>query len=430
MKLTKLAVFAAITCGFHAGNLFAEPTHEVQLGGCESQCDNVDPDCGCETACDSGCDSAACGLSLADCSLYDHIMSIACRDCCIGDPWHLFGECNRISAGGWLQTAYQTDQQGFGLGTLGRSNFNSYPEHFQLQQGWLFAERAIDASCGWDVGGRIDYVYGTDGQDVQAFGNPGGTGYDNSWDNGSHYGSALPQLYLEVGYGDLSAKVGHMITNIGFETVEATGNFFSSRSFAFNISQISYSTTGVLATYSGFDNMTLTAGWIEGLNTGFEDNGDAFMGGVAVNLTDRLNAKYNVIGGKVFDSLAGGPAIQGYAHSIVAEYDIRCDLKYAMQTSLVELNDGATSAAGISNYLFKTLNDCTSLGARFEWLNSDGLANVGVDEDLYELTLGMHYRWCANLTLRPELRWDWRENAVTGVKDDQFSYATSAIMTF
>ena len=54
-------------------------------------------------------------------------MSIACRDCCIGDPWQLFGECNRISAGGWLQTAYQTDQQGFGLGTLGRSNFNSYP---------------------------------------------------------------------------------------------------------------------------------------------------------------------------------------------------------------------------------------------------------------------------------------------------------------
>ncbi|MGI9442309.1 MAG: outer membrane beta-barrel protein, partial [Rubripirellula sp.] len=75
-------------------------------------------------------------------------------------------------------------------------------------------------------------------------------------------------------------------------------------------------------------------------------------------------------------------------------------------------------------------NDCTTLGARFEWLNSDGLATTNVDEDLYELTLGMNYRWCANLLFRPELRWDWSENAVTGVKDDRFSYATSAILTF
>ena len=294
----------------------------------------------------------------------------------------------------------------------------------------MFAERAIDASCGLDIGGRVDYIYGTDGQDVQAFGNPGGTRYDNSWDNGSQYGSALPQLYMEIGYGDLSAKIGHMLTNIGFESVEATKNFFSSHSFAFNISQVSYTATGVVATYSGLDNVTLTGGWIEGINTGFEDNGDAFIGGVALDLTDRLNASYNVIGGKFRDMPGDGPLAEGYIHSIVAEYDVRCDLKYAMQTSLVDLNDGDANAVGISNYLFKTVNDCTTLGARFEWLNSDGLAADGVNEDLYELTLGMNYRWCANLMVRPELRWDWSEDADTSAKDDQFSYATSAILTF
>ncbi len=439
MKLTKLALLAAIACGTYAGNVFADQTNEVQLVSCESKCDCGEPVCGCEPACedacdgdacDAGCDSAGCGINLGDCGLCDRVLSLACRDCCIGDPWQLFGECNRISAGGWLQTAYQSDLQGFGLGTFGGSNFNSYPEHFQLQQGWMFAERAIDASCGLDIGGRVDYIYGTDAPEVQAFGNPGGTRFDNSWDNGSNYGSALPQLYMEVGYGDLSAKIGHMITNIGYESVESTKNFFSSHSFAFNISQISYTASGVVATYSGLDNVTLTGGWIEGVNTAFEDNGDAFIGGVALDLTDRLSASYNVVGGKLRSNLASGPLAQGYVHSVVAAYDLRCDLKYAMQTSLVDLNDGDVTAVGISNYLFKTVNDCTTLGARFEWLNTDGLATTGVEEDLYELTLGMNYRWCANLTFRPELRWDWSEDAVSGDKDDRFSYATSAIMTF
>ena len=115
-----------------------------------------------------------------------------------------------------------------------------------------------------------------------------------------------------------------------------------------------------------------------------------FIGGVALDLTDRLNASYNVAGGKFRDNPVDGAPIDGYIHSIVAEYDIRCDLMYAMQTSLVDLNDGAASAVGITNYLFKTVNDCTSLGARFEWLNSDGLATNGVNEDLVGRDPGHH----------------------------------------
>ena len=146
MKLTKLALLAAIACGTYAGNVFADQTNEVQLVSCESNCDCGEPVCGCEPACDEacdgdacdgdacdgGCDSAGCGIDLGDCGLCDRIASLACRDCCIGDPWQLFGECNRISAGGWLQTAYQSDVQGFGLGTFDGTNFNSYTEHFQL----------------------------------------------------------------------------------------------------------------------------------------------------------------------------------------------------------------------------------------------------------------------------------------------------------
>ena len=440
MKISKLALIVVVACGTNAGNVFADQTNDIQLVFCESNCDCGDSVCGCEPVCDSdacdgdacdgGCDSAGCGLDVGNGRLCDSLADlVGFGDCCLGDPWQLFGECNRISAGGWLQSGYQSDLQGFGLGTYERSNFNSYPEHLQLQQGWLFAERAIDASCGFDIGGRVDFLYGTDAQDVQAFGNSGGTGYDNSWDNGQHYGSALPQLYMEIGYGDLSVKVGHMFTDIGYESVAATNNFFSSHSFAFNIAQLSYTATGVVATYAGLDNVTLTGGWIEGINTGFEDNGDAFFGGVALDLTDRLDVSYNVIGGTLN---AVDYNDRSYIHSVVAAYDVRCDLQYVMQTSLTEVSgDSDSSAVGISNYLIKTVSDCMSVGARFEWLSCDNIALAPSEKlDLYELTLGMNYRRCANLVFRPELRWDWIEGGSGGGITNQFSYATSAIMTF
>ena len=36
----------------------------------------------------------------------------------------------------------------------------------------MYIEKTVDGSCGWDLGGRIDAIYGTDAQKTQAFGNP------------------------------------------------------------------------------------------------------------------------------------------------------------------------------------------------------------------------------------------------------------------
>ena len=127
----------------------------------------------------------------------------------MGDPCSIFGECGPYSAGGWVQMGYFNKAN-----TL----FNSYQDNFQLQQAWLWAEKSLDTSGGFDFGGRVDYMYGTDSQDTQAFGTDP-RGWDNGWDNGANYGFAMPQLYGEVGYGDLSVKVGHFYTIIGYEVV-------------------------------------------------------------------------------------------------------------------------------------------------------------------------------------------------------------------
>ena len=151
MKLSKLALVAAIACGTYAGDAFAAQPNDIQLVSCECG----EPACGCEQVCDSdccdsGCDSAcdSCGVG---CGSFGDCFG-CCNDCCLGDPYTLFGECHGISAGGWMQLGYYTK------GADARFNNQAFAENVQLQQAWIFAEKALDTSCGFDYGGRGDYV--------------------------------------------------------------------------------------------------------------------------------------------------------------------------------------------------------------------------------------------------------------------------------
>ncbi len=142
------------------------------------------------------CDS--CGVEASSCG---------CDTCYLFGPdeaFKVFRGDNRwgINAGFWTQVGYHTEgTNGFGDGLM-----NDYPNHVQLQQQWFFLEKAVDTGgCGFDWGFRADYVYGTDGPDTQAFGNRPDT-WDFGWDNGGAYGSAIPQLYAEVGFNNLTGQ--------------------------------------------------------------------------------------------------------------------------------------------------------------------------------------------------------------------------------
>src|SRR4029079_7448140 len=143
--------------------------------------------------------------------------------------------------------------------------------------------------CNWACGYRFDLVYGVDAQKTQAFGNsgfPSPQGYDNSWDNGA-YGWALPQAYAQFVKGDWDIKVGHFFTPIGYEVIPVTGNFFRSHSYTmFNSEPFTH--TGALATYTGYENLTLYGGWALGWDTGFDqlNQGNIAIGGFAYELAD------------------------------------------------------------------------------------------------------------------------------------------------
>jgi hypothetical protein len=352
-----------------------------------------------------------------------------CGECCLGDPYTLFPECGGVTAGGWLQMGYHS---------RANSLFNTYQDNFQLHQAWLYAEKAIDTSCGFDIGGRIDYVYGTDGPNTQAFGT-GQRGWDNQWDNGGQYGSALPQFYLEAGYGDLSVKAGHFYTIIGYEVVPATGNFFYSHAYTFNNSE-PFTHTGVLAQYEANERLTMWGGYSFGIDSGFDDNGDSFLGGISVGLTDDLTLIYATNAGRLLEPWSGilsplNLAVSGYQHSIVADYAVTDSLNYVFQSDVLssDFANGVNfrDSIGVNQYLIKTINDCWGVGTRFEWWNvKDGL---GSHDDIFAWTIGVNYRPHANVIIRPEIRADWDSNRVAGLQgnaSNQTTVAFDTILTF
>ncbi len=408
--------------------------------GCEQPtCNCGEPVCGCEPACgaEPTCQyKTACGYEQScDCDqerpgllgLLEH-----CNECDLGDPFTLFGEYCGWSAGGWASLGYHT---------AANSLFNTRPNEVQLQQAWLYAQKSIDTAEGFDIGGRIDYIYGTDGPNTQSFGT-GQRGWDNSWDNGADYGHAIPQLYLEAGYGDLSVKVGHFYTIIGWEVVQATGNFFYSHAYTFNNSE-PFTHTGALATYNLNQDITVWGGYVFGWDSGFDDNGDAYIGGVSVQMTDSLKLIYAAIGGRFGESPLGINE-RGYMHSIVADYAATENLQYIFQTDYLDTQNEnhaeLRNTIDINQYLIYSLSDCVSVGGRFEWYNNQGIYSASTDEkNIYALTTGINYRPHANVVLRPELRYDWIDNADNltrnlfrgnATSSDLYSFGMDTVITF
>jgi hypothetical protein len=393
--------------------------------------------CGDDCACGDGCSSSANGDLCSGWSL--------CGPCCPGDAWTMqkwLCPCeDEITYAGWIQMGYHSETTGLSAEHGDLLDSNDVPDRFNLQQMWLYTEKAVEAdSCSADWGYRFDMVYGTDAQKTQAFGNsgaPNANGWDNDWDHGV-YGWAMPQAYVQVGLNDWTWKIGHWYTPMGYEVWPATGNFFYSHALQWYNSE-PFTHTGVFGTYTGQEGYTYYAGWALGWDTGFDQyrDGNLFIGGLSREFNDDVTVSYlTCVGNYGFRSADEF----GYSHTIVGLVDLTEKLQYVIQHDLVTedgyLGDDTRDNfdAGITNYLFYTVNDCWKYGGRFEWWQSDTL-----DDDnsiaFFEVTLGVNYRPHANLVVRPEVRWDFTgdDDAVEvaqGRDYDRTIFGIDAIFTF
>jgi hypothetical protein len=360
-----------------------------------------------------------------------------CETCYLFGPaeaFELFPGDNRpgIRAGFWTQVGYHTEgTNGFGDGLM-----NDYPNHVQLQQQWAFVEKKVDTGgCGFDWGFRMDYLYGTDGPDTQAFGNRPDN-WDFGWNNGGAYGHAIPQAYAEVGFNNLTAKIGHFYTIMGYEVVPATGNFFYSHAFEFYICE-PFTHTGALLEQKVTDDVTVLGGWTAGWDTGFERNGgSAFIGGVKLQLTEKATLSYMTSWGDAGYDTPNGPGSDenGYFHTILFNWNINDHWTYVCQSNLVDndlLCETTEDTLSLNNYLFYKFNDCWAVGTRLEWLNDGRFAgrnSVGTAGEVVDLTVGLNYRPAANVVIRPEVRWDDYEEA--SLLQDTCLFGIDTVVTY
>jgi hypothetical protein len=376
-------------------------THQLASMSCveESCCAPAGVSCCAPEGCDLGC-GEYCG-----------------EGCCDADE-------SAITFGGWVQFGYHNGVTPLSVNRNDGLSFNDHPHRFNLHQGWLFAEKVADGSCGLDWGFRVDVMYGVDAPQTQAFGNTGGRwDFARSWNNGAGYGFAIPQAYAEMASGDLNVKVGHFYTLIGYEVVTAPDNFFYSHSLTmFNSEPFTH--TGALATYTASDDLTLYGGWTAGWDTGFDQrfDGSNFLGGFSRALGDNATLTYILTAGEF------GWRGNGYSHSIVLDTSLTDKLNYVIQSDLVRTNDhdgngvgpGKDDDIGINQYLIYSVTDKIGLGTRVEWWKNEGRSQ-------YAATFGANIRPMDNLIVRPEIRHDWK---LARPDSTQTTFGIDAIVTF
>lgn len=375
----------------------------------------------CGDSCCSDCGDGCC----SQCG--DSCCSCGGADCCLGDPCTLHEQltpCCKTTYGGWVQFGYHSDNTGLSSEFNDQFDYNDVPDRLNWHQAWLYVERLADPDCcSADWGYRFDIMYGTDAQEMQATGNPradvpGQGRWDASFDHSS-YGWAMPQAYAQAAVGDWSVIGGYFISPVGYEYVTAPQNFFYSHSLSsFNSEPFTH--TGVLATYAPGDELKVYAGWTLGWDSAFDQfgGGSNFLGGFETQLSDGVTFAYLLTAGN-FGYRSGNES--GYAHGTYVTLELSDSLEYGVYSAYVD-SDGSygdpnvpLEDVSVVNYLFYTINDCWSLGGRVEWWKSNQV--TGDSTSFYELTGGINYKPHANVTIRPEIRYDWTpsEDAVDAV---------------
>jgi hypothetical protein len=394
---------------------------------------------------------------------------------------------NGINVSGWFQqgitfnSAGPDDRQNFGR------LFDDRDDGYRFNQFVLTLERPLEPEPGcFGFGWKAQFMYGSDARFIHYLGI-----LDKATND-----TVQPDLVELFGNfhlpiltpGGLDLKVGHFVTLQGAETIDPNTNPLYSHTYMFNFG-IPFKHTGVLGTLHLNDNLDLMAGLTTGINTGWVDNNDslAFHGGMTMKLCDeKIVIAPSIHVGPETDSnfYTNGAVDKGdgpVQRITVDDGDLRTivDIVTTMQLSenlksITDLNYGHEEGDlgldgqdpewyGIAQYLIFTCNEKTDFVARWEtWRDDDGFAaaqfaenddfmdlqrgiltNIdqrtvgGGDTTYHALTLGVNYKPCENIKIRPEIRWDWANVGESGVRpfndsqdDDMFTVGCDVIYTF
>lgn len=321
-----------------------------------------------------------------------------------------------LTVGGWAVAGFTYNPANPSNGSNAPVSFNFRANEWNLHQLDLFLERPLAADAeGWAVGGRFDFMFGTDTPYTQAAGH-----WDSHLVNDNtfrFYKIALPQAYVDIRapLGDgLSARVGHFYSIIGYESVASPPNFFYSHSYSMKSSPFTH--TGVLLSYPMGDMGTFYSGAVTG-----PDNFDSQFG--AWSYLGGFNWKLNGQGASFTFSVLTGDTSETVNDnltyiSMALQYPLAENLLYVLQhdqgrQAHVADKGGMAGWYSIVQYLTWQFADELGVGARAEWFRDQNGTRYGVpDTGYYAATLGMNWKPLKWLAVRPELRYDWADGPV------------------
>lgn len=400
---------------------------------------------------------------------YDAALPTTCDTCCAPacdeEPVRLFEpHCNGLSLTGWIDAGYGANAWNPASKFNGPVTFADRDNEFQMNQAYLVLEKGIDTGgCGWDFGGRVDVLYGTDARFTKSLGLELRRDGSDHWNSHRFYQLALPQFYGEVGYNDLSVKVGHFYTIIGYESVMAPQNFFYTHAYTMQYGE-PFTHTGGLATYQYSDTLQLLGGITNGWDA-FDSvyTSVSFLGGAIWTSCDEATSVAFTFSTGNDDNGAGNDTDDvRTVYSLVVQQKLNDCWSYVFQhdNGWQQNFQGSGQDAqwyGVNQYLFYKYNDCWKFGVRGEWFRDDdgarlvsqpvGDPNVaafyqanGVNSNVvagnyYEVSLGANYTPNANVVIRPEVRWDWSDGTLAAPyndysRDSQFMGAVDVIVAF
>ena len=305
----------------------------------------------------------------------------------------------------------------------------------QINQTYVSVGKSVDGKRGLDIGGTVDFIWGTDAFAAQTAGLEYNTGHGGRWDSGD-YASAFAQAYAEIAYKRWNVKAGKFYAPFTSSSFKSTDNFFYSWASTRAIAPIVVG--GAYATYAVNDKLTVLGGWVTPGEIGETSEHNDVLGGFIWTPGKRLTVQYAFAAGKnKNDALAPATPYDEFVQSLIMTTKIGTKLTYVFDWTLLNVNTDTpfhAAAYGLNNEIIYQHNKKWAFGTRFGMLNANNdliTANgylpatsqfTVVNGDWY--TVGLGANWTPNkwLTVKPEVRYDWSED---GTPFNGSSYQTS-----
>ncbi|MCY2925413.1 MAG: outer membrane beta-barrel protein [Planctomycetota bacterium] len=242
----------------------------------------------------------------------------------------------------------------------------------------------------------------------------------------------LLQLYAQAWFktgtdSGLEVTFGKFLSPMGYETVAPETSPLYSHAYLFTYASPT-AHTGVKLNYVVNSQASVYFGVVEGWDV-WEDNNHApsYMVGGALAGAEQID-------GHARDNFAWCVITGPEQADRVSHYRTAVDLVFthyhtAALSQTIEGNIGLEDAVpdvgyakwyGVAHYLTYTLCKYASATYRTEWFRDQGGSRTGVDGAWYENTLGLNvtpfpdHSVLKNLSFRPELRWDYCNEAAFG----------------